>query len=281
MTMQSETIGKLAEALAKAQAVIENAAKDAENPGFKRDNKAMRYATLASVWDACRAQLTGNGLSVVQTPVMLTNGECVLRTVMLHGSGEWIASETPIKVPQNATAQQFGSAMTYARRYALSAIAGVAPDDDDDGNAAADAKAPVRAKEAPKAPEASPPPEPPKEHTQPSKKRLAGFFERPSYTIAWPESTDKKLLTIEEQCASWLGHWTAVIDKLDTADEWMKLSVDNADMLQMLKRGVASLPVQEVEYGKPPKPTMYEAAVKAHKEAGKKFDPNRIPLVGG
>lgn len=98
------------------------------------------------------------------------------------------------------------------------------------------------------------------------KKRLAGFFERPSYTISWPESTDKKPLTIEEQCASWLGHWTAVIDKLDSADEWMKLSVDNADMLQMLKRGAEK---------------MHVAAVSAHKDAGKKFDPNRIPLVGG
>lgn len=125
---KSETIAKLAEALAKAQGAIKNAVKDSANPYFK-----SKYADLASVWDACRKELSDNGLSVVQVPAMRDGKVCVT-TILMHASGEWIDGElelTPVKDdPQGA-----GSAITYARRYALSGFAGIAPEDDD-GNAA-------------------------------------------------------------------------------------------------------------------------------------------------
>lgn len=127
-TRETVTLGALATALAKAQGQITVAAKDAENPHFK-----TRYADLASVWEACRGPLSANGLSVVQTPTT-QNGEVTLRTRLLHSSGEWIESSLTMR-PQQATPQGIGSCITYARRYALSAMVGVAPDDDD-GNAA-------------------------------------------------------------------------------------------------------------------------------------------------
>jgi len=133
--MQSETIGALAGALAKAQAEIQGAVKDATNPHFR-----SRYADLSSVWDAIRAPLTKHGLSIVQAPTVNDAGSVLLKTTLMHSSGEWIASLYPIN-PIKADPQGYGSALTYARRYCLASIAGVAPEDDD-GEAASGRAAP-------------------------------------------------------------------------------------------------------------------------------------------
>lgn len=127
---RSESIATFAGALAKAQAEMQNAAKDAANPHFK-----SRYADLASVWDACRAALTKHGLCVVQTPA--TEGAKVsIITTIFHASGEWISSELSTQAA-DPKPQSIGSALTYLRRYALAAMAGVAPEEsDDDGEAA-------------------------------------------------------------------------------------------------------------------------------------------------
>lgn len=116
-------------ALAKAQGEIRNAAKDALNPHFK-----SRYADLASIAEACRAPLAKNGISVVQMP---TNGGNAIKvtTLLGHASGQWMSST--ISVSQTKLdPQAIGSAITYLRRYSLAAMAGVAPGDDDDGEAA-------------------------------------------------------------------------------------------------------------------------------------------------
>lgn len=129
---QSEQINELATALAKAQAQITGALKDSSNPFFK-----SKYADLASCWDACRKQLTENGLSVVQTTEVLgpANGDMgnwitVVRTTLAHSSGQWISGVTPVKVKDDGPQAQ-GSGITYARRYALAAIVGLAQIDDD------------------------------------------------------------------------------------------------------------------------------------------------------
>lgn len=124
--MQSETIGALAAALSKAQADITGALKDSSNPFFK-----SKYADLASCWDACRKQLAANNLAVIQTVwVNWERDESVLRTTLAHSSGEWIQSDVPIRA-KDGSPQAHGSAITYARRYALAAIVGLAQIDDD------------------------------------------------------------------------------------------------------------------------------------------------------
>ncbi len=144
--MQSESIKEIAAALAKAQAKIKGAIKDSSNPYFKSS-----YADLASVWDACNEQLTANGLSITQTmklhegdseitetaekKVVKKQKQLMLITTLLHASGEFIRSEYPIKPVKNDP-QSHGSAITYARRYCLAAIAGVCALDDDDGGVA-------------------------------------------------------------------------------------------------------------------------------------------------
>ena len=133
---KSEQINELAAALSKAQGEIKGALKDSANPFFK-----SKYADLASVWDACRDHLAKNGLSVIQMPETSDTGGIAVETLLAHSGGQWISSRfvVPIAKPD---AQSIGSAITYARRYALAAMVGVAPEDDD-GNAATKA-APVK-----------------------------------------------------------------------------------------------------------------------------------------
>jgi len=128
MSEQSEQINELATALAKAQGRITGALKDSANPFFK-----SKYADLAACWDACRQPLSENGLSVIQVPESDETGVTVV-TVLAHSSGQWIRSSLHMK-PKDTTPQGVGSAITYARRYALAAFVGLAQVDDD-GNAA-------------------------------------------------------------------------------------------------------------------------------------------------
>ncbi len=131
--MQSEQIGELAKALAAAQGEIENATKDTENTFFKSS-----YADMASVWEACRKPLSKNGIGVVQATQISDDGSVLLVTTLMHSSGQWIKSEYPVR-PVKADPQGLGSAHTYARRFSLQGMAGVAPSDDDsddDGNEA-------------------------------------------------------------------------------------------------------------------------------------------------
>src|SRR5687768_1533785 len=119
---KSESIAALAGALAKAQAEIQGAKRDSENPFFK-----SKYADLSAVWDACRDSLTKNELAIVQTPrseVTESATIIALGTLLMHSSGEWIYEELSA-VPVKDDPQGIGSCVTYLRRYALSAFTGV------------------------------------------------------------------------------------------------------------------------------------------------------------
>ena len=122
--MQSTEIGKLAEALAKAQSQMQAAIKDSSNPFFK-----SKYADLSSVWNACREPLTRNGLAVIQTTDG-ADGVIELITTLVHTSGQFIRGRLPLR-PVKSDPQGIGSAISYARRYSLSSIVGVIQDDDD------------------------------------------------------------------------------------------------------------------------------------------------------
>lgn len=125
----SEDINELALALSKAQREITPAIKDTTNPFFK-----SKYADLNSIWSVCREPLSRNQLSVTQ--IMDYDGDkIVLITILMHSSGQFVNSFLPIFM-QKQDAQAFGSACTYAKRYALSAICGISCDADDDGNMA-------------------------------------------------------------------------------------------------------------------------------------------------
>lgn len=126
---RSEQIDAIAAALAKAQGKIEGASRDKTNPDLKN-----RYADLASAWDACRTALSENGISVVQAPGEGENGMIGVTTLLMHSSGQWLQGSLSMR-PAKGDPQSIGSVITYARRYSLMAMVGIAPDDDD-GNAA-------------------------------------------------------------------------------------------------------------------------------------------------
>lgn len=124
----------IAEALAAAQAEMTDPAKDSINPHFK-----SRYADLASILKCVRPVLARHGIALTQTTGITDAGGVILITALMW-RGESIIGRYPV-APVKADPQGYGSAMTYARRYALQAIVGVAADDDDDGNAASAPKA--------------------------------------------------------------------------------------------------------------------------------------------
>lgn len=128
---KSESITALMAALAAAQGELKNPAFDAVNPHFK-----SKFASLATVRDTITPVLSKHGLSVVQLATNDQDGRPCVETVLGHASGEWISSRLTVPASKS-DAHGSGSAITYARRYALMAIVNVVGDEDDDGNAAA------------------------------------------------------------------------------------------------------------------------------------------------
>ena len=121
----------IAEALAAAQMEMGRALKESNNPHFR-----SKYADLGNVMDACLPALNKHGIAVLQPAGEDESGRFIA-TVLLHSSGEKLDCKIPLIV-QKDDMQGYGSAVTYARRYGLMCMAGIAPDDDD-GNAAAKA----------------------------------------------------------------------------------------------------------------------------------------------
>ena len=164
---RSESISHLAVALVKFNAEISKVAKDANNPFFKN-----KYATLDNIIDEARPVLTKNGLSILQLPA--GDGEhAIIKTLLLHESGEWIESEPLLMKPVKNDPQAYGSCITYMRRYSLTSFLSLNTGEDDDGNQASQPKPQMK----PNVPKVS-------EITQDQIKRL--------YTIANSKGYDEK-----------------------------------------------------------------------------------------
>jgi hypothetical protein len=128
--MQTENLNEIAAALAKAQGTME-AAKFNKIVNFS--GRSYKYADLAAIIDAIRKPLSDNGIGWTQT-IEIRDGGLILATMLLHTSGQALRSEYPL--PSSGKPQEMGSATTYAKRYSLAAIVGIAADDDDDADAA-------------------------------------------------------------------------------------------------------------------------------------------------
>jgi hypothetical protein len=122
---KSESIAKITPAFLEAQQNIESVIKDSNNPYYK-----SKYADLTSVIEACKDKLNAQGIAILQ-PI---NG-MELETILIHSSGEWYSSTTPIVVKEENNPQALGSAITYAKRYGLQSMV-LLPAEDDDGNMA-------------------------------------------------------------------------------------------------------------------------------------------------
>lgn len=152
---KSLEIGKLAEALAKAQASIKPPAKNKKvRVTSARGSYEFTYSTLDALIESVRVPFSSNGLSFSQG-VARIDGSLVLVTMLMHTSGEWISNTVPLEVQQPGM-QQLGSAISYARRYGLGDIAGVVAEEDDDANSA-DGNRVVNSGEDTSAPTVKPP----------------------------------------------------------------------------------------------------------------------------
>lgn len=133
MLTHSESVAKIAAALVKVSAEIENPHRNARNPHFKND-----YADLSEIVNVSRPILTKHGLTIMQCPGM-EDGHLTLDSLVLHESGEWIKGVASSPLPKNDP-QGVGSATTYLRRYSLAALLGLAQEDDDGEGARPDAR---------------------------------------------------------------------------------------------------------------------------------------------
>jgi hypothetical protein len=128
---KSEQINEIAQALSKAQAQMKPVAKNGRNPHLNN-----KYATLDDIVEALRVPFNENGLAFSQLCNESESG-VVLDTILMHSSGQYIVSRMPIRSMEGNRAvnelQTFGIALTYTKRYALAAMAGVSSDDDSDG----------------------------------------------------------------------------------------------------------------------------------------------------
>ena len=137
MHRASESVAALASALAKAQAELVNPEKSLtatiRTTGRAGEaNRSFRYAPLSSGLDIVRKTLGQHEIATVQTTAIdQTAGMVNLTTTLAHASGEWIASDWPVcPIAETANPQRMGAALTYARRYALFTLVGIAGEDD-------------------------------------------------------------------------------------------------------------------------------------------------------
>jgi hypothetical protein len=136
MQRSSETIGTIAAALAKAQAQLVNPEKSLvgtiQSDRASQPERSFRYAPLSSGLDIVRKTLSQHEIAVVQTTSIDENSGAVrLSTVLAHASGEWIASDWPVcAISETVAPHRMGAALTYARRYALFTLVGIAGEDD-------------------------------------------------------------------------------------------------------------------------------------------------------
>src|SRR5262249_39254390 len=136
MHRSSDTIATIAAALAKAQVELTNPEKSLVatiwSPFPREADRTFRYAPLSSGLDIVRKSLGRHEIATVQaTGIDTEAGLLRLTTVLAHSSGEWISSEWPVcQISDIASAQRMGAALTYARRYALFTLVGIAGEDD-------------------------------------------------------------------------------------------------------------------------------------------------------
>ena len=131
MLTKSESIVKLSKSLVETQKELKQPLKDAKNPFFKSE-----YVPLENVAEAITQTATKSGLAFSQYATTTETGNVSVGTIVFHESGEFIEFPPLILKPENTKPQSIGSAITYAKRYALSAIFGITSDKDDDGNKA-------------------------------------------------------------------------------------------------------------------------------------------------
>lgn len=222
---------EIAAALAKAQSKIKPPIKN-RTVDFTFNNQRTKYsyADLADVIEALKIPLTESGLAVIHR---MDEGESGLFMVteLLHSSGQKISSRYPLPDPTNMKAQTFGSVLTYARRYSLSMIVGIASEEDDDGQAASNNFTP-KAKPAPKPPLAAISKQP----TNPIKTFV------PENDAPFPEEEMQEMSSSDEY-----GPYNELWKNHVTKDEWETLKIYKVNFGKNIGKSFTSLTANQIE----------------------------------
>jgi hypothetical protein len=215
--------GALALALSRAQAAFPVLERSRKVTVKTKDGRSYEfaYAPLEKVFAAIRSPLAENELALVQVLDMGSDGEPLLRTTLIHSSGEEISGAWPLEL-RGLTPQQIGSALTYARRYAVQALLGVSAEEDDDANAA----------EGHETTEAKPKPKP---------KRRQKDFQAPASKATSQQLDEITSLgdrLVAEEVTTWATMRTALSNRYGT-DKIESLSEEQAgDLIERLKKRV-------------------------------------------
>jgi hypothetical protein len=238
MQRSSESIGAIAAALAKAQIELANPEKSLiatiRSPNPRENDRTFRYAALSSGLDIVRKSLGAHEIATVQTTAIDSEAGLIrLTTVLAHSSGEWLSSEWPVcAISETATPRRMGAALTYARRYALFTLVGIAGEDDLDApdlGAASDRPSGVNAQPL----DAEPiPPSPP----TPADARRRPKFARPAKPVLNPDRS-----------AELRDSLVAELDGLKTADDaadWVHRRLPDKNTLTSADAGLVEAAFQ-------------------------------------
>ena len=230
MQRSSETIGAIAAALAKAQAELTNPDKAlvatirASNP--RDHDQTFRYAALSSGLDIVRKALGGHEIATVQTTAIDKEAGLIrLTTTLAHSSGEWLSSEWPVcAISETTTPRRMGAALTYARRYALFTLVGIAGEDDLDAPDL-NAKVEVAPKIEPQAVEDPTQPQPAKVAAEPGSNATPTQGRTPTTKSRTPKlAAPARVMLDAEQSAALREQLIADVGRLQSADdaaEWV------------------------------------------------------------
>lgn len=226
----SAEIDKIAGALAKAQAAFTNPPRNREVlVKSDRGSYTFAYATFDAILDVVRKPLTDNAISYTQSVELGEDGKPRLVTTLMHGSGQWIESVLPLHVERPGN-QAFGSALTYAKRYALTALLGIAADEDDDANGA-DGNGIERKTD--------------RGHAQVKTAAPAAVPPKPAMTARqWTDQAIKELMamTDQQQVVEWQNGHTADLDRLA-----QKSAADHTRLFDALNERLDALRPQAAE----------------------------------
>lgn len=228
----STDIKDLASALAKAQGEMRNAAKSSDNPFFK-----SKYADLAECLNVVREPLAKNGLSVMQANEGVANGYMSVTTLLMHSSGQYIKTTGSFPIGKQ-DAQGNGSALTYARRYSLAAMLGIAQEDDD-GNAACELQnQPQRAQQRKQVQSQAPQPKPsPAANQQGTGDKFVYITPQGVVTVAVSDGKDEK----GGQLVKYKDIHDLTIDELEKMAKTPQYKLAHAAINDLLKElGIAS-----------------------------------------
>src|SRR6516225_5004844 len=222
MQRSSETIGALAAALAKAQAQLQNPEKSLTativSPFPREGSRTFRYAPLSTGLDLVRKCLAQHEIATVQATAIDSNSGLIrLTTTLVHASGEWVSSDWPVcPVSETAAPHRLGAALTYARRYALFTLVGIAGEDDLDAPDLTPAVGPSASASASQAP--SQHLQRPDKRGRPEKSGPADLSSDASKTIPAQLISELEQLNDPEALATWAHRVLPLKNKLSTAD---------------------------------------------------------------